>query len=57
MDVTQSDVVAALRAKGLDVIAEGIMEGRRTFNNTIKYILMSTSSNFGNMFSAAGASF
>ena len=31
------------------------MEGRRTFANTIKYVLMGTSSNFGNMFSAAGA--
>ena len=33
-----------------------MVEGRRTFANTIKYVLMGTSSNFGNMFSAAGAS-
>lgn len=46
-----------LLRKDLNVIADGIVEGRKTFNNTIKYILMGTSSNFGNMFSAAGASF
>jgi len=38
------------------VLATGIVEGRRVFANTIKYVLMGTSSNFGNMFSAAGAS-
>jgi Mg2+-importing ATPase len=36
--------------------ADGVVEGRRIFANTIKYVLMGTSSNFGNMFSAAGAS-
>ena len=46
-----------LLSKGLKVVADGIREGRITFANTIKYILMGTSSNFGNMFSAAGASF
>jgi Mg2+-importing ATPase len=46
-----------LLRRGLDVITDGVIEGRRTFSNTIKYILMGTSSNFGNMFSAAGASF
>ena len=35
-------------------LADGVVEGRRIFANTIKYILMGTSSNFGNMFSAAG---
>ena len=40
--------------KDLGVLAEGVMEGRRIFNNTMKYVLMATSSNFGNMFSAAG---
>ena len=39
-----------------DVLADGVTEGRRIFANTIKYVLMGTSSNFGNMFSAAGAS-
>ncbi len=42
--------------KDLGVLAEGVMEGRRIFANTIKYVLMGTSSNFGNMFSAATAS-
>ena len=42
-----------LLEKDLGVLAEGVSEGRRTFSNTIKYVLMGTSSNFGNMFSAA----
>ena len=42
--------------KDLDILADGVAEGRRMFANTIKYVLMGTSSNFGNMFSAAGAS-
>jgi Mg2+-importing ATPase len=42
--------------KDLDVLADGVVEGRRIFANTLKYVLMGTSSNFGNMFSAAGAS-
>ncbi|MFF7753312.1 cation transporting ATPase C-terminal domain-containing protein [Streptomyces sp. NPDC007971] len=37
-------------------LADGVTEGRRIFANTIKYVLMGTSSNFGNMFSTAGAS-
>ena len=45
-----------LLEKDLDVLADGVTEGRRIFANTIKYVLMGTSSNFGNMFSAAGAS-
>jgi Mg2+-importing ATPase len=57
VDVAKDAASIVLLDKGLDVIAEGITEGRRTFSNTLKYILMSTSSNFGNMFSAAGASF
>jgi hypothetical protein len=38
------------------VLADGVTEGRRIFANTLKYVLMGTSSNFGNIFSAAGAS-
>lgn len=57
VDVAKDAAAIVLLHKSLNVIAEGIMEGRRTFSNTIKYILMGTSSNFGNMFSAAGASF
>jgi len=49
-----ADVI--LLEKDLGVLADGIVEGRRIFANTIKYVLMGTSSNFGNMFSAAGAS-
>jgi Mg2+-importing ATPase len=49
-----SDIV--LLEKNLDVITRGVMEGRRTFANTIKYVFMATSANFGNMFSMAGAS-
>ena len=49
-----ADIV--LLDKDLGVLADGIAEGRRIFANTLKYVLMATSSNFGNMFSAAGAS-
>ena len=37
------------------MLADGVAEGRRIFANTIKYVLMGTSSNFGNMFSVAVA--
>jgi Mg2+-importing ATPase len=57
VDVAKDAASVVVLQKNLHVIADGIREGRKTFNNTIKYILMSTSSNFGNMFSAAGASF
>ncbi len=57
IDVAKDAATIVLLRKSLEVLAEGIVEGRKTFNNTIKYILMATSSNFGNMFSAAGASF
>lgn len=57
VDVAKDAAAIVLLHKSLEVISDGIIEGRRTFNNTIKYILMGTSSNFGNMFSAAGASF
>ena len=49
-----SDIV--LLEKNLDVLIKGVEEGRRTFANTIKYVFMATSANFGNMFSMAGAS-
>jgi Mg2+-importing ATPase len=57
VDVAKDAATIVLLRKSLNVLTEGIIEGRKTFNNTIKYILMATSSNFGNMFSAAGASF
>jgi Mg2+-importing ATPase len=49
-----ADIV--LLGKDLGILAGGVLEGRRIFSNTMKYILMGTSSNFGNMFSAAGGS-
>jgi P-type Mg2+ transporter len=55
-DVAKDAADIVLLDKDLDVLAGGIGEGRRTFANTIKYVLMGTSSNFGNMFSAGGAS-
>jgi len=55
-DVAKDAADIVLVVKELSTLAEGIVEGRRVFANTIKYVLMGTSSNFGNMFSAAGAS-
>ena len=55
-DVAKDAADIVLLDKDLGVLADGIMEGRRIFANTMKYVLMATSSNFGNMFSAAGAS-
>ncbi|HSX11164.1 MAG TPA: magnesium-translocating P-type ATPase [Chlamydiales bacterium] len=49
-----SDIV--LLEKDLVVLREGVEEGRNTFANTIKYVYMATSANFGNMFSLAGTS-
>jgi Mg2+-importing ATPase len=56
-DVAKESAGVVLLKRGLDVVAEGVVEGRKIFNNTVKYILMGTSSNFGNMFSAACGSF
>ena len=53
-DVAKDAADVLLLEKDLDVLADGVMGGRRIFANTIKYVLMGTSSNFGNMFSAAG---
>jgi len=56
VDVSKDAADIVLLEKDLLVLANGIDEGRKIFGNTIKYILMGTSSNFGNMFSAAAAS-
>ncbi len=48
-----SDII--LLERRLDVLHAGIIAGRRSFGNVLKYLLMGTSSNFGNMFSMAGA--
>jgi P-type Mg2+ transporter len=55
-DVAKDAADVILLDKDLGVLADGVVEGRRIFANTIKYVLMGTSSNFGNMASAAGAS-
>lgn len=55
-DVAKDAADVVLLDKDLGVLAAGVAEGRRIFANTIKYVLMGTSSNFGNMFSAAAAS-
>ncbi|MDY7540828.1 MULTISPECIES: HAD-IC family P-type ATPase [unclassified Cryobacterium] len=55
-DVAKDAADVLLLDKDLSVLANGVMEGRRIFTNTIKYVLMGTSSNFGNMFSASVAS-
>jgi Mg2+-importing ATPase len=56
VDVAKDIASIVLLRKNLGAIAQGIKEGRETFANTIKYILMGTSSDFGNMVSAAVAS-
>ncbi|MCX8182547.1 MAG: magnesium-translocating P-type ATPase [Candidatus Methanomethyliaceae archaeon] len=56
VDVAKESADIILLNKDLTVLNEGVIEGRKTFGNTMKYILMAISSNFGNMFSAAGAS-
>jgi Mg2+-importing ATPase len=57
VDVAREAADIILVEPGLDVVASGIVEGRKAFGNVMKYLLMGTSSNFGNMFSMAGASF
>jgi P-type Mg2+ transporter len=56
-DVAKDAADMVLLDKDLAILADGIVEGRRTFANTMKYVLMGTSSNFGNMFSQGTASF
>ena len=54
-DVARSAADIILLEPSLAAISQGVIEGRRTFANTLKYIRMGTSSNFGNMLSMAGA--
>jgi Mg2+-importing ATPase len=56
VDVAKESADIILLKNDLTVLGEGVLEGRKTFGNTMKYILMGVSSNFGNMFSVAGAS-
>src|SRR5208282_2466440 len=55
-DVARESADVILVEPGLRVLHDGIIEGRKAFGNVMKYLLMGTSSNFGNMFSMAGAS-
>ena len=55
VDVAKEAADMILLDQDLHVLHDGVLEGRRTFGNIMKYIMMGTSSNFGNMFSMAGA--
>lgn len=55
-DTAKDAAAIVLLQNNLNVLLAGIKEGRRTFINTLKYIFIATSANFGNMFSMAGAS-
>ncbi len=55
-DVAKESADIVLLEKDLAVLAQGVRAGRTTFANTLKYVFMATSANFGNMFSMAGAS-
>jgi Mg2+-importing ATPase len=56
VDVAKEAADLIMLEPDLGVLHDGVVEGRRTFGNIMKYIMMGTSSNFGNMFSMAGAS-
>jgi Mg2+-importing ATPase len=56
VDVAKEAAEIVLLENDLAVLSAGIREGRRTFANTLKYVFMATSANFGNMISMAGAS-
>ncbi|HVU59504.1 MAG TPA: magnesium-translocating P-type ATPase [Candidatus Saccharimonadales bacterium] len=56
VDIAKDTADLILVHKSLADLIEGVIEGRRTFANTVKYLKMALSSNFGNMFSMAGAS-
>ena len=56
VDVAKETADIVLSRNDLRVLNEGVLEGRKTYANTMKYVQMAVSSNFGNMFSAAGAS-
>jgi Mg2+-importing ATPase len=56
VDVAKEAADIVLLEKDLEVLVQGVREGRMTFANTLKYVFMASSANFGNMFSMAGAS-
>ncbi len=55
VDIAKDTADIILLRKSLETLRDGILEGRKTFYNTLKYTLMGLSSNFGNMFSMMGA--
>jgi P-type Mg2+ transporter len=56
VDIARETADIVLMEKNINVLSDGIQEGRKTFGNTLKYIFITTSANFGNMFSVAAAS-
>ncbi len=56
VDVAKEAADFVLLKNDLEVLRQGILQGRKTFANSLKYVFMATSANFGNMFSVAGAS-
>ena len=56
VDVAKEAAQIVLLKHDLAVLAQGVREGRTTFANTLKYVFVTTSANFGNMFSMAGVS-
>lgn len=56
VDVAKESADVVLLERDLEILSDGIVLGRTTFVNTLKYVFMATSANFGNMFSMAGAS-
>ena len=56
VDIAKEAADIVLLENDLNVLVQGVREGRVTFANTLKYVFMATSANFGNMFSMAGAS-
>src|SRR6185369_7696664 len=55
-DVAKEAADIVLLDKDLGILVRGVREGKVTFANTLKYVFMATSANFGNMFSMAGVS-
>jgi Mg2+-importing ATPase len=56
VDVAKQTASLILLRKSLDSLIDGVIEGRRTYANTLKYLMMSLGSNFGNIFSMDGSS-
>lgn len=56
VDIAKESADIILLEKSLTILEDGVLEGRKTFGNIVKYIKMGSSSNFGNMFSMTGAS-